>query len=390
MRPASSAPNSPPPDVSQWHLPAPDPQNQGKYMYKLHTVDVYLWTAEDGSLFLDSLKRVAGEGQIRVSDAPPAEHRDSMSPIVQQLERVAVSTPSGPVRTDSISTTQSQPTRATPVSPPASVSHESTFQYVPIAAYNPAAPTAPEPIAHREKTPPPVDASSGTGLKAASQYDAGAAQFAGPPQQAYGQQPFFSGPPGQPQQAIQHTNTGPYTASPPQPQQSPYAPTFAAPPTQAQDPNAQFIPQQPQQIQRQSTMPTSFGPYAASTISSAVPGQQSSPVPSGAPPAYQASPAYPPQPSPGYPPQQMQDPNTQFMPQQPQQPNYVYGDHATSNISHSIHNQLYIPEVGSHGHGHGAAQAGPGQAGAVGKLEQKASKYEKKLNKFFKRLDSGV
>lgn len=82
------------------------------------------------------------------------------------------------------------------------------------------------------------------------------------------------------------------------------------------------------------------------------------------------------------------------MPQPPQQPNYVYGNHATSNISHAIHNQLYVPEGGGgHGHGHddhGPAQAGPGQAGAVGRLEQKASKYEKKINKFFKRLDSGV
>jgi hypothetical protein len=82
------------------------------------------------------------------------------------------------------------------------------------------------------------------------------------------------------------------------------------------------------------------------------------------------------------------------MPQPPQQPTYVYGNHATSNISHAIHNQLYIPEGGhghGHGHGHGVpAEAGPGQASAVGTLEQKASKYEKKINKFFKRLDSGV
>src|SRR5215475_14335594 len=43
-------------DVSQWHLPAADPHNQGKYMFKIHTIDIYLWTVDDGSLFLDSLK----------------------------------------------------------------------------------------------------------------------------------------------------------------------------------------------------------------------------------------------------------------------------------------------------------------------------------------------
>lgn len=349
-------------------------------MYKLHTVDLYFWTAEDGSLFLDSLRRVLVEGQIRVLDAPPSEHRDSMSPVVQQLERVAVSTPSMPVRADSISTTQSQPARHTPASPPASVSSDATPQYAPVTAYNPAAPVAPEPIAHREKTPPPADAASGTGLKAATHYDAGAPQFSGPPQQAYGQQPYFSGPPGQPQPSpgIQRSTT--YTTTPPtQPQPSPYGPTFAGPPTQTvgQDPNAQFMPQQ---VQRQVIMPTSFGPFAQSTIPSAVPG--ASAAPTGAPPAY----------SPGY-----ADPNAQFMPQQqpapqqqqPQQPNYVYGEHATNNISHSIHNQLYIPEEGA-GHGHGPAQAGPGQASAVGRLEKQAGRYEKKINSFFKRLDKGV
>ncbi|KIW42104.1 uncharacterized protein PV06_05689 [Exophiala oligosperma] len=38
-------------------------------------------------------------------------------------------------------------------------------------AYNPAAPAAPEPIAHREDTPPPVDAANGTGLATAAMHD---------------------------------------------------------------------------------------------------------------------------------------------------------------------------------------------------------------------------
>jgi len=362
-------------------------------MYKLHTVDIYLWSAEDGSLFLDSLRRVLAEGQIRVTDAPPAEHRDSMSPVVQQLERVAISTPSIAGQRDSIGTTNTahpQPARATPVSPPASVSNDATPQYAPIAAYNPAAPSAPEPIAHREKTPPPPDAEAGTGLKAVSQNEAGTPQFAGPPQQAFGQQPYFNGPPGQPQPGIQRASTTNYSATPPQAQHATYAQTFAAPPTQALDPNTQFMPQQT--LLRQATMPAaSFGPYAPSTISSVAPGQTPSPAPSGAPPVYQAhaTPGFPPQPSPGFAPQQP-DPNAQFIPQQPLQQTYTYGNHATATISHSIHNQLYYPEEGAHGHGHGPGQAGPGQAGAVGKLERGASKFENKINKFFKRLDSGL
>jgi len=360
-------------------------------MYKLHTVDIYLWTAEDGSLFLDSLRRVLAESQIRVTDAPPAEHRDSMSPVVQQLERVAISTPSIAGQRDSIGTTQSQPTRATPVLHPASVSNGAAPQYAPIVAYNPAAPPAPEPIAHREKTPPPPDAEAGTGLKAVSQHEAGAPQFAGPPQQAFGQQPYFNGPPGQPQPGIHRASTTSYSATPPQTQNATFTQTFAAPPTQALDPNAQFMPQQPTLL-RQATMPaTSFGPYAPSTISSVVPGQTPSPVPSGAPPVYSAhaTPSFPPQPSVGFTSQQ-QDPNAQLNPQQPLQQTYAYGNHATATISHQIHGQLYYPEEGAHGHGHGAATAGPGQAGAVGKLEQRANKFENKINRFFKKLDSGL
>src|SRR5579871_1011879 len=209
-QPMPSPHHTVPPDVSQWHLPAADQHNQGKYMYKIHTIDIYLWTADDGSLFLDSLKRVVSDPQLRIFDAPPPEHRDSMSPVVQQLERVAISTPQ---RTDSISTTHtshSQPanmSRGTPVSLPTSAPTEAAQQYAPIAAYNPAAPPAPEPIAHREKTPPPPDGATGTGLKVASQHEAGIPQFAGPPQQAYGQQPYLSGTPSQPQPGIQRSNT---------------------------------------------------------------------------------------------------------------------------------------------------------------------------------------
>ena len=49
-------------------------------------------------------------------------------------------------------------------------------------------PAAPEPIAHREKTPPPADAASGTGLAAAAMHEHGA--------QGYGPQPGYGSPQG--------------------------------------------------------------------------------------------------------------------------------------------------------------------------------------------------
>src|SRR4051794_7557048 len=61
---------SPHQDVSQWHLPTPDPSNQGKYMYRLHTVDLYFWTPEDASLFLDSIRRVLQPHQLQIVRNP--------------------------------------------------------------------------------------------------------------------------------------------------------------------------------------------------------------------------------------------------------------------------------------------------------------------------------
>lgn len=49
-------------------------------------------------------------------------------------------------------------------------SNEQQTNFVPMA-YNPAAPAAPEPIAHREKTPPPIDGAGGTGLAQAAYHD---------------------------------------------------------------------------------------------------------------------------------------------------------------------------------------------------------------------------
>ena len=136
---------SPHQDMSQWHLPTPDPSSQGKYMYRLHTVDMYFWTPEDASLFLDSVRRVLQPHQLQITRNPSSatpthsEHKnDAMSPVIARLENAAISHTS---RSASISTTQSfpgPPTAAAPTSPPPSEQPPNFAQM----ANNPAAPAA--------------------------------------------------------------------------------------------------------------------------------------------------------------------------------------------------------------------------------------------------------
>lgn len=86
-----------------------------------------------------------------------------MSPVVQQLERTAIVS-NFPPRTTSVVSAHSMP------GPPTPHSNMASPQAAP-GAYNPAAPAAPEPVTYREKTPPPPDDGSGTGLQAAAKYD---------------------------------------------------------------------------------------------------------------------------------------------------------------------------------------------------------------------------
>jgi hypothetical protein len=65
-------------------------------MYRLHTVDIYFWTKEDAVQFLNGARRVLPQEQLTISDEPttPPSHADDMSPVVQQLENVAITDPS--------------------------------------------------------------------------------------------------------------------------------------------------------------------------------------------------------------------------------------------------------------------------------------------------------
>ncbi|KAL2427005.1 hypothetical protein ABEF95_006521 [Exophiala dermatitidis] len=246
----SSAQAHPKRDPDEWRLPSADPRDPGINKYRVHTVDFYFWVQEDAKLVVDIFKRLVQTQQLEIDEELEPEphdadtqkthyddqstHHDMVSPVVQNLEHVAISDPvyhkdsnhrdlhdpssSSPTNprpeaahahvqaqspSPTLSVPQTQPTahaqvtsgpstspgtgtsianahsnvqqrapsvtkaaQAQPQPQPAS----STTNFTPLA-YNPAAPAAPEPIAHREDTPPPVDGMDGTGLAAAAKHD---------------------------------------------------------------------------------------------------------------------------------------------------------------------------------------------------------------------------
>ncbi|KAF2643016.1 hypothetical protein P280DRAFT_242084 [Massarina eburnea CBS 473.64] len=383
-----SANASPHQDVSQWHLPAPDPSNNGKYMYRLHTVDIYFWTPEDASLFLDSLRRVAQPHQLQILANPHAapslsEHKnDAMNPLVAKLERAAVSHSSSPSHSG-VQLFPGPPTAPAPTSSPSAV--DPNQNYTPMA-YNPAAPAAPEPIAHREKTPPPPDAGDGTGLAAAAMHDqVQAHQYGNPLQTAFSPQPTssqpygalpgppsrtstFSGPPLAPQ-GVQRSNTG---GSIPPPPQSP--PSFAPPPSAPPQYDPHASPSQPG-IQRHSTVPTQqYANYPTS------PGFAPSVQSPGHPPT-----THSPMPSPSYAPQHYQP---LASPPPGGYAQYQYG--STSSQAgpaadpYAMHQQLYRPT------GQEAVTVDhekPGGSTRSSNIGKRAEKMEKGVGKFLKKLD---
>lgn len=230
--------NSSPVNTEEWHLPTFDPRNENKYLYRLHTVDIYFWTKEDAQRFLSGIRRVLPTQQVTIVDEPA---HDAVSSIVQNLEQVAIThADTRHSRGTSISSSivgaqplATQPSRSSASSGPT----PAPAGFAPLA-YNPAAPAAPEAIMHREKTPPPEDGAANP-LVAAAAADQGQAPTFGVPYNGGG----FSGPPPSalsPQQSTFHS--GPMSPShiptSPAPQvQSPFAQHFqnhfAPPPTSA-------------------------------------------------------------------------------------------------------------------------------------------------------------
>ncbi|TKA75928.1 hypothetical protein B0A55_05869 [Friedmanniomyces simplex] len=419
-------------DQGQWHLPGYDLRNEQKYLYKLHSLDVYLWTEKDASMLLRHLQSVMPPSRLDIRDAPStsapssatlAEHRDSMSPVVQQLEQTAIGA-HFPPRAESVVSSQSYPGPPTPASPPVASPQPQAF------AYNPAAPPAPEPIAHREKTPPPPEDGTGTvqtqyaGVPSGYQPNSNQvtpqhAYFGGPPQPGIG---GYSGPPSQatsPPPNVHRTFSGGLPPPPPggpspspyAQQQQHYAPSFGLPPTSPppqqqhfhHQPSYSGLPGQPQYAsypqQQFATHPgpgtPSFGPYAVSTpgMPPSTPGYQNMqpPTPS-APPAYAG---HTPLQSPGLPPP---PPGQQH--QVAGYSNYTYTAQSQAQAQAAqqqlnqqgaytgdVHHQVYRPTEGEAAHGHGSAASGRPQAGQRQGSGTTSERVEKRVGGFLKRLD---
>ncbi|KAI4250192.1 MAG: hypothetical protein L6R40_000364 [Gallowayella cf. fulva] len=414
-----------------WRLPNTDPRNEGKYLFRLHTLDIYFWTAADATSFVASIERLLEPEQLQILDKPlaPAAHEKLMSPVVQKLENVAVED----------SAYQNGKTRnsrsAMPVFSPPPTAASDARQGVPNTqdqetykplAYNPAAPPAPEPIKYREKTPPPPEAETeGTGLSAAAYNDHNISHAVSPlshPGHASLSQP--------PYPSSMHSSA----YSSPQPHGSPYnsPPPFAGRSGISPAPGSRigsistFPPPPPQGVRTASISSAQAPSGSPSTqlqrLSSNTSSQPSYSAPSRDPNAFHLG-ANKPLDSPsaqilgnsyvGPPPQPLQHLQPQYAdylanrPQHQHAPHEQAQDLSSGQSSHhsaqphqhhhhshqhgsdyDVHNQLYRPtEEEAHRHKHHR----PSDAGqSSGKLEQQAGRLDKGVNRFFKKLEKRI
>ena len=415
-----------------WRLPNTDPRNEGKYLFRLHTLDLYFWKAEDANSFIGCVSKILQQGQIEILDAPAIQEPQQAvtSPVVQKLESVAIQDPAyqngqtRDSRTSSIAETPASTASTSQGAARREIHHvEEAGAFKPMA-YNPAAPPAPEPIRHREKTPPPPDSEQGTGLAAAAQHDHA--------------QAFSPMPTPLPTQSQGYTSRPPYG-------QSPLSQGFSGPPSQYTSPQAQtaFSPPPPVSGRRNSSVSsipqppqagrTMVNPYGSTLSAVSIPQSHqsaTSPQPQqslttfGPPPIdpdvqpYGAEPklkrtataeilgtsyvSSEKQPLQHLQPQyadylgsrpQSQQPQAQ---QQPQPPggyaNYDYSQQPQRHHSHSsqsndydVHSQVYRPtEEEAHKH---RKHSDAGQGQQPGRLEQRAAKVDKGVNRLFKRVE---
>ncbi|KAG9243754.1 hypothetical protein BJ878DRAFT_480801 [Calycina marina] len=388
---------SKPGDGQEWRLPHFDPKNENKYMYRLHTVDLYFWIKEDALKFVSSVRRVLPQHQISIEDEPvaalasdstPLPHTDVMSPVVQKLECAVISDPS-------YQQGQTQDSRATSASfpgPPVSAAYSDhtppaptppqtqPVAFVPIA-YNPAAPAAPEAIKHREKTPPPADGATNP-LVAATAQDHGQT-YGGGFQQRFG---GFSGRPTSQTQAS-------YFPS----QSAPLGPPGIPPPVQAQTQQVQSPHAQHFQ--------NSFSPPPTAPINTVQ-----------SPPAYKADPSpqfanYPGSPglsspmtspaiySPGFAPSHQPTPGAYNPAASPPPGGFAQYSYGASNTSlsntpamqtqYSVHQQVYRPTEAEAGTKHHEKPKPAGKAPS-GKFEQRAGQLEKGMTGLFRKLEKKI
>ncbi|KAI1018655.1 hypothetical protein LB503_005934 [Fusarium chuoi] len=324
-------------DQNEWHLPTFDPQNQNKYHYKLHSLDIYFWTQTDALQFVNGVRRVAPPSNVEVLDEPgPPPQPAPMSSVVQQLENVAISDP----QYGSANAPSFAPPPNVPAPPPAPPS-EAPASFAPMA-YNPAAPAAPETIQHREKTPPP-DEDPLNPLAVAVAYD-------------YHKQPFTPGMP-------------PPSQFPPGGVTSPGLP----PPQFGQHPG----------LQRAATMPAQAlgSPYGATFPGS--PGFVSPPPPPQTQPPAQTQPhsqPTPPASNPGLPP----PPPGGFT-----QYNYTHQEQQAPTqpgAEYSIHQQVYRPTQTELANSEIYSFA-PKTKEPRGKLEENAGRLERGVTGMLKKFE---
>lgn len=322
-----------------------------------------------------------------------------MSPVVQQLETIAIQDPAyhnGQTKSSGPSVTTSPPLNIVDqgaVVPKA----EPQDDYKPLA-YNPAAPPAPEPIRHREKTPPPPDSETGTGLTAAAYHDHTlSSQHPGslsnlPYSHSQSPRGYLGSP--------QHDHRGSslnYLPPAPAPPQSgtnakPYsnALTLASPPQSSGSSPASHI--------KPSSM--SFNPPPKDQKAYFYGKELGAPASPATEILGNSYVTGPPQPLQHI---QPQYPNYLETRHQSPKPEGGYSDYQYSQAPHhhkhhshdneyDVHNQAYRPteeEAHSRKHKHRKHSQSPsGQSS--GKLEQKADKVEKGVSRFLKKLEKKI
>ncbi|KAJ5327439.1 hypothetical protein MYU51_018079 [Penicillium brevicompactum] len=399
-----------PSDVStqhEWRLPSGDPRAESKDFRdfpRLHTLDIYFWGVEDSTQFLDAAVLLLSSSQVETDREPAPQQEQPMSSVVQQLENVAVSDPayqngqtpnSRSGQTAEAPTFQPPPQISSfpppPPSGPPAEQQSSTgpspveekkdpASFAPLP-YNPAAPAAPEPIQHREKTPPPEDGMTGTGLAAAVAADngipytppnqtiggAGVGVYASPPPSNQGPGLQYAGPPAYtsppPSAGLQHSNS--FSAVQPSTQ----SPAMAAP----SYPQS-FISGQGHPNSRQGSM--SFAPPPQDPNAHLFDRQVYGGAQSQTPPQHQATPLG------GYSNYSYNRTSAQNAQPQPQQLQ-------RAGSEYDIHSQVYRPteiEAGHHNQKYAQkAMKNPGQRPR--KLEEKAERLEGGMNRFLKKLE---
>ncbi|KAK4692089.1 hypothetical protein P7C71_g5043, partial [Lecanoromycetidae sp. Uapishka_2] len=421
-----------------WRLPNTDPRDEGKYLFRLHTLDIYFWTAEDANKFTEAVEGKLEPEQVEILDrpVPPAAHEDVMSPVVQNLENVAIKDPAyrnGQTRNSrapSVGAAADNGANVTKESGQETPRAQDPAAYQPLA-YNPAAPAAPEPIRHREKTPPPMDGEAGTGLAGAAYRDH--TQSASPQHSLsrppYGQaqtsQGYMSPQPGP--AGLSHASSyaspppsvgfsapssavpGPRTSSvssyaPPPPRggestTSPYspAPAFAPPPHNRQSttsPSSQQLvntfspPPQPPQEHAPFYSPNGDPQESPATeiLGDSYVAAHRQPLqhlqPQYAhytpPPQTQGHASGEPEPLGGYSGYQYDQ----------QQPHHHHHQHAQSN-EYDIHSQVYRPTL-EEAQKHKPSKSSKPAGSPAGRLEENAGKVDKSVNRFFKKLEKRI